>query len=221
VDSEKVVGFGRTMIAHAIWLAVLVVIWRVVLSLEWIQSRGFALAPFRSEIYSGGLPWTLLIDVAFHTLLMISAVRLGGRLRRSLVGGSDRFRRLGHVARLGGILGAIIIGYYGFDELVYPLLYSQDVTWAYNLLLWVLLLGVAAAIVFELVGAVTLARRPSKPAVAPAGGKAVKSEAPPAIPGVVAETATDDGTCPSCGKELPMNALFCGRCGIRISEKGN
>lgn len=221
LDSEKVVGLGRTTIAFAIWIAVLVVIWRVVPSLEWVQSSGFALEPFRSDLYPDGLTWILLVDVAFHALLMITVIRLGGSLKQALVGASGRFRRLGHVARLGGIMGAIIIGYYGFDELVYPLLYFQDVTWAYNLLLWVLLLGIAAAITFELVGAVALAKRRSKPLVAAADENVVESGAPPATPGVAASVVTDDGRCPSCGKKLPTNALYCGQCGLRLSENGS
>ena len=90
-------------------------------------------------------------------------------------------------------------------------------TWAYNLLLWVLVIGTSAAIVFELVSAVILAKREPKPAVSLSGQRNTSSETPAATSDAIA--ATDDGRCPSCGKELPMTALFCSRCGTRVSQQ--
>jgi hypothetical protein len=233
-DSEKVLGWIRSTIAYAIWTVVVVVGWKIVLSLESVQWSGFALEPFQSDIYPYGLPWILLIDVAFYAILMITIVSFTGRLRRDISKSSSRFRRLANVVRLAGILASVIIGYYAFDELVLPPLAYQNVEWAYNTILWVLVIGTSAVILFELVSSVILAKRKPKSVLnLPARNEfeetnrgedqldrqpeeqsekqpEEQSERQPEKP------HKEEGKCVSCGKKLPATALFCGDCGTRV-----
>ena len=223
VDSDRVVGWVRALIAYAVWSVVVVIVWRVVLSLRSVQMSGFALEPFSNEIYVEGLPWVLLIDLGFHVILMLTALALGGRLKREISMGTSRYSRFGNAAYLVGVLGAVAIGYFAFDDLLLPVLRSQNVEWAYEVLFLVLAAGTSVAILFEFVSAIVLAMR----------GKHIHqervqepqtqgSDAPPGA-GNAAEPAAQKGgshhqsvKCAHCGKLLPGRAKFCGRCGAKL-----
>jgi len=223
VESDRVIGWVRALIAYAIWTVVVLVVWRVVLSLESVQMSGFALEPFRNEIYIGGLPWVLVIDLGFYLILMMTALALGGRLKREISRGSERFSRFGSAAYLIGVLGAVAIGYYALGDFILPVLDSQGVEWAYDVLFLVLAIGTAAAILFEILSAIVLTRR-SKGS-APTQTQEARTQIPPgrssegslpADPPQHNKTFHQSIKCPGCGKLLPAKAKFCGRCGAKL-----
>jgi len=220
VQSERVVGWVRVAIAYAIWTAILLVVWRVVVSLDSVRSIGYALEPLQSRIYIDGLRWLVCIDAGFYTLLLFTALGFGGRIKREITEASPRFRRMGRVAKLGGILGGIIIGYFAYADLIYPLLQYQDVTWAYNLALWVLSLGIAAAVLFELVSAVFLARHVERVPPSTVGGEAAEAKPPAPESMEAAPTSATERKCRNCGKDLLANASYCGQCGAEAPQTG-
>lgn len=153
-----------------------------------------------------GLPWILFIDIAFFTILIATAIAFGGWLRHELASVLPKLRRLGNIAHLVGVLGAVIIGYFACDDIVLPLLYSQGVKWAYKLIFGVLVSGVSASVAFELLQTVLIAKRS-------AGSFITLSES-----STPEERGAGVANCRKCGASLPLAALFCSRCETKVEE---
>jgi len=215
MDSGKLTGWIRTGIGYGAWIIGVLVVWRVVMSLDAVQRSGFAVEPFHTTAFPMGLPWVLFIDIAFLTVLLIILVSLGGRAREILTSALPGLPRLGDVAYLVGILLAVIVGYVAYDDLIVPPLYSQGVDWAYRLVFWLAVAGICSAIAFEVWQTVQTVTKGSSSVITLSRGS---SGSPSASRQPVA-------VCRKCGTKLPDDAKYCSQCGARVevvqaSDKG-
>ena len=147
--SDEFVNWVPTLIGYCVWFVLLVVFRSVVLSMRGVQELGFAVPPFTSEVYPLGLLWSQAIDAAFLTVLIISVLSLGDRFKQLLASVFPKVPRLGNVGYLGAVAGAVVIGYFAYDDFLLPPLLSQGVEWAYRLIFWVIIAGVAATAAYE------------------------------------------------------------------------
>lgn len=206
LESERLTGWIRTAIGFVIWFVVLLVLRGVVLSLRAVQTSGFAVAPFQSEVFPVGLPWILIIDIVFLTVIIFSVLAFGGRLREVLSSALPRLPRLGNIGYLITVLVAVIIGYFTYDDIILPPLYIQGVDWAYRLVFWLLVVGVSVGIVFELAQTLFAVRKEAISAIT--------------IPGTLSKRAgSSTRNCKECGASLDPDDKYCWQCGARIQEK--
>jgi len=199
MKSDKVAGWVRAGIGYGVWFIAVLVLWRVVVSLDAVQRSGFAVEPFHTTAFPMGLPWVLFIDMAFLTVLLITFVSLGGRAREILGDALPSFPRIGGVAYLIGILLAVIVGYFAYADLIVPPLYSQGVDWAYRLVFWIAVAGICIAIAFEVWQTVLTVMKGSSSVITLSRGSRVAAVA-----------------CPGCGVNLPEDAKYCTKCGTRV-----
>jgi len=204
-ESDRLTGWIRTAIAFVIWFVLLLVLRSVVLSLRAVQTSGFAVVPFQSEVFPVGLPWILIIDIVFLTVIIFSVLAFGGRLREALSSALPRLPRLGSIGYLITVLVAVIIGYFTYDDIILPPLYIQGVDWAYRLVFWLLVAATSAAIVFEFAQTFFAVRKES-----------VSVITVPRISLKQAESSTKN--CKECGVSLDSGDNYCRRCGARIQE---
>lgn len=205
LESERLTGWIRTAITFVIWFVLLLVLRSVVLSLRAVQTSGFAVVPFQSEVFPVGLPWILIIDIVFLTVIIFSVLAFGGRLREALSSALPRLPRLGSIGYLITVLVAVIIGYFTYDDIILPPLYIQGVDWAYRLVFWLLVAATSAAIVFEFAQTFFAVRKES-----------VSVITVPRISLKQAESSTKN--CKECGVSLDSGDNYCRRCGARIQE---
>jgi Zn finger protein HypA/HybF involved in hydrogenase expression len=195
------------VIGYSIWFVVLLVLRRVVLSLEGVQDLGFAVYPFQSRAFPVGLLWVQLFDMAFRTILIASVLAFGGRLGGVLSSAFPRAPRLEKLGFLATALGALIIGYYAYEVLIVPPLASQGVEWAYKVIFWVLAAGILALAAFELVQMISLvARRGSEVEGAEATSPAAQ------------EGKASARTCKECDETLSSSDRYCPACGALAVE---
>ncbi|HHR85369.1 MAG TPA: YccF domain-containing protein [Candidatus Acetothermia bacterium] len=150
-NTVTVINWVPTLISYGVWFALLLVLRSVVLSMKGVERLGFAVPRFTSELYPLGLLWTQLIDGAVLTVLIFSVLALGGRLRRSISFAFAQLSRLGNIGHLAAVASAVVIGYSAYAPLIMPPLLSQGVEWAYRLIFWVIIGGIGATAVYELV----------------------------------------------------------------------
>jgi len=208
LESERLTGWIRTAIAFSIWFVVLLVLRHVVLSLRGVQELGFAAMPFQSKVFPAGLPWIVLIDIAFLTVIIFSVLTFGGRLREALSSALPRLPRLGSIGYLSTVLVAVIIGYFTYDDIILPPLFIQGVDWAYRLVFWLLVAATSAAIVFESAQTFIAFRREAFSVITVPGTSPQQ-----------AESSVKD--CKECGAPLDPGDNYCRRCGARIQENQN
>lgn len=206
LESERLTGWIRTAIAFVIWFVLLLVLRSVVLSLRAVQTSGFAVAPFQSEVFPVGLPWILIIDITFLTVIIFSVLTFGGRLREALSSALPQLPRLGSIGYLATVLVAVIIGYFTYDDIILPPLYIQGVDWAYRLVFGIAVAGICIAIAFEVWQTVLTVVKGSSSVITlsrESNASAIESRA----------TAV---ACPECGVNLPEDARYCTQCGTRV-----
>ena len=150
-NTVTIINWVPTLIGYGVWFALLLVFRSVVLSMQSVGRLGFAVPRFTSELYPLGLLWTQVIDAAFLTILIFSVLALGGRLRRSISFAFAQLSRLGNIGHLAAVASAVVIGYSAYAPLIMPPLLSQGVEWAYSLIFWVIIGGIGATAVYELV----------------------------------------------------------------------
>jgi len=208
MESDKIAGWIRAAIGYGIWFVAVLVVWRVVVSLDAVQRSGFAVAPFRTPIFPGGLPWVLFIDIAFLTVMLVSFISLGSRAREVLVAALPKLPRLGNVAYLIGVLIAVIVGYFAYDGLVVPPLYSQGVDWAYRLVFGLAVAGICIAIAFEDWQTALTLTKGRTPVIT--------------LPRQDVSGPQDQGSattvCPRCGARFPQGAKYCSQCGVKVND---
>jgi uncharacterized paraquat-inducible protein A len=205
LESERLTGWIRTAIVFVIWFVLLLVLRSVVLSLRAVQTSGFAVMPFQSEVFPVGLPWIIIIDIAFLTVVIFSVLAFGGRLREALSSALPRLPRLGSIGYLITVLVAVIIGYFTYDDIILPPLYIQGVDWAYRLVFWLLVVGVSLGIVFELAQTLFAVRKETGSVIIVPGGSPKEAE-------------SSIRNCKECGTSLDTDDKYCRRCGARIQE---
>jgi len=161
--------------------------------------------PLQSEVFPAGLPWILIIDITFVTIIIFSVLVFGGRLREALSSALPQLPRLGSIGYLSTSLIAVIIGYFTYDDLILPPLYLQGVDWAYRLVFWLLVAGISVAIVFELAQTLLAARRQAVSVIT--------------VPATSPKQAESSGrNCKECGTPLHPDDNYCRRCGTQIQE---
>lgn len=205
LESERLTGWIRTAIGFVIWFLVVLVLRSVVLSLRAVQTSGFAVAPFESRVFPVGLPWIIIIDIAFLTVVIFSVLAFGGRLREALSSALPRLPRLGSIGYLITVLVAVIIGYFTYDDIILPPLYIQGVDWAYRLVFWLLVVGVSLGIVFELAQTLFAVRKEAVSVIK--------------VPGTLPKQAeSSTRNCKECGGAIAPGDSYCRWCGARIQE---
>ncbi|MGD9675282.1 MAG: hypothetical protein AB7V19_01165 [Candidatus Bipolaricaulia bacterium] len=152
-DWDKASGWVRMLISYAIWFVILLVARQVVLSLRGVVQLGFAISPsmWSSSMYPEGLFWVQVFDMAFRTVLILTSLAFGGKLRDGLSSAAPWGKHLGRIAYYGLGVGALTIGYFAYRPLILPLLQSQGAGWAYSLIFWVIAAGILALASFEFV----------------------------------------------------------------------
>ena len=205
LESERLTGWIRTAIGFVIWFLVVLVLRSVVLSLRAVQTSGFAVAPFQSEVFPVGLPWILIIDIVFLTVIIFSVLAFGGRLREALSSALPQLPRLGTIGYLVTVLVAVIIGYFTYDDIILPPLYIQGVDWAYRLVFWLLVVGVSVGIVFELAQTLFAVRKEAFSVIT--------------IPGTSPKQAeSSTRNCKECGGAIDLGDSYCRWCGAKLQE---
>jgi len=205
-ESDMLAEWVRAAIGYSIWFVLLLVFWRVILSLRAVQESGFAILPFQSEVFPAGLPWVAVINTAFLTIIIISVLSLGGRLRALLLFSIPQLPPLGSAGYHAGVLSAVIIGYFAYADLVLPLLYLQGVEWVYKLIFWILVAGISAVIVFDLVQAVLAVRVRADAVIRMEGATSKDGDVPRIV-------------CRQCGASLDPGYKYCPECGTPVQEE--
>jgi len=212
MDAGKVVGRVvsclRDLAGYGILLAGVLIVWQVVLSLHAVQRSGYLIWPYRTAVFPAGLPWVVVINVAFATVFLSYMVSLGSAADKTLTKEIPRLPQIGSIAHLAGILLAVIIGYLNYDDLVVPMLYSQGVDWIYRLAFALVVAGIGLAIAFEIWQAAQSAMKSRSPVITLPQGP---------LDGIRREEG-HDMVCGRCGTALPGAAKYCSHCGEKVTR---
>jgi len=236
MNRSRAIEHLRSVGIMAAWLIGIVIVWRVVLSIDGVQRAGFAIGPWESEMYPMGLPWISFIDAGFLTLLMLVVLSLGRRLRGLAHAALPRLLAAGAILRMMGVLAAVIIGYFAYDDLVYTPLFWQDIGWIYKLAFWLAVALVSLLILLQVLrGWYEIDRSAPRFVRAIAGlttgdsdvksrssGEIIlrpRAEAPPEPPPELAQKQPPpEKRCSQCQANLPQDARFCIRCGTEVPD---
>jgi|GEM_PF-2780570 len=219
----------------AVWVLGTIIVWRIVLSIDAVQRAGFAVAPWRSSVYPAGLPWISFVDAGFLTLLIVVVLALGLHLRDFAYHAFPRTRAIGAIMRLLGVLFAVVIGNYAYDDFVYSPLFWQDLGWIYRLAFWLLIAGLAVIILLQVIRAwyelgyptpafVRTAVRLATGVEEPRSSRDIilRPQAPvspetPTAPVARQQESPADRRCTQCQAILPKDARFCIKCGAQAA----
>lgn len=238
MNRSKAIEHLRSVGIVTAWLVGIIVVWRVVLSIDAVQRAGFAIGPFETEMYPYGLPWVSFIDAGFLTLLMLVVLSLGRHLRSLAHLALPRLLAAGAILRLLGVLAAVIIGYFAYDDLVYTPLYWQDIGWIYKLAFWLLVGGVSLLVLFQLSRAWYEIDRSAPSFVRTMAGLTMggsepkssgeiilrpRAEARPESPSESApkqppKQPPPEKRCSQCQAVLPKDARYCIKCGEKVPD---
>lgn len=193
-----------SLIGRCIWLVLVIVARGIVLSLRGVQDMGFVIKPFASEIYPFGLLWSQVIDAIFLTILVISLISFGGFLKDFFSLKLSRLPRLGNIAFLATVIGAVTVGFIGYDDLLRPPLAYQEVEWVYNLIFWLITGGLLAITLYEV----------ARTAYELSTGQRVLREKITISSAKAPESAAE--WCPKCGNTIGPSDVYCRRCGTKV-----
>jgi len=240
MNRSRAIEHLRSVGIVAAWLIGIVIVWKIILSIDGVQRAGFAIGPFETEMYPYGLPWVSFIDAGFLTLLMLVILSLGRHLRDLARVVLPHLMAAHSILRLLGILAAVIIGYSAYDDLVYTPLYWQDIGWIYALAFWILVGVVSLLILLQILRAwyeidssapsfvrtiagLATGESEAKPRASREIILRPRAEAPPEPPPESASkqqvpAEAPEKRCGQCQALLPKHARFCIRCGTEIPD---
>lgn len=204
--AEVLAGQLPAIIGYSVGFVLLIVGRIIILSLEAVLGLMFRFLVRPSLAYPWGLSWYSVIDIILMTIVLFAVLGWGRRLLGILASIFPELPAMASLADLISILGAVVLGYFAYDDLIVPPLASQRVAWAYNLVFTVILVGILAVAGVTIVRMVVRARK---------AGVALRtvSSVPPSVP-----RANLPSRCAKCEAPLSSGNRYCSRCGAPVEE---
>lgn len=130
-----------------------------------------------------------------------------------------RITAIGSLLCLAGVLGAVIVGYNAYMDLIYSALYWQDLGWLYKLAFWLAIAVVAVLMLLQLAKLWTQSFD-APPYVRTVAGLAPGKSRSSTSDRIVLRTRPAR-RCPQCLTVLRADERFCTKCGAKAPEDTN
>jgi hypothetical protein len=157
--------------------------------------------PLTNEAYPMGLHPIQIIDAFLLTFCMVALVAFSKEVRAILEIVFPGLSEFGRVIHLLGFLGAIVIGYYAYADIVIPPLSSVGLEIIYSIIFWIFIALITALLFINLV-------------------QILKKKKVKAMKTLEAAGPGSTLCCPSCGKKVNPGDVFCRNCGAKLKKEG-